>query len=659
MSEAIRRNRNQVFSRFLPGAVMTIDGETVQVKRHSILGVTGDASSEAYLRRLLVDEVQKWLHRDPTYRSLLADPDSSDFELVTTNKVHAEPVDLYECKQCKAVQRPGNGSTRGKCRRCGGELRVLPFILVHTCGRMKPLRIPECKTHKTDWMILERHGKQRWRCGECGYTEPAVGGSCGKDCTLVLQKAFDPDDRAGKAMKRRAVSDPGVHNAQILTVLNPPGRGLADLLKDFEHQAGALFLAEYLGILPEFARDPEVAVMLLRDIQAIAAAPSVPEQDAQLIEQWRGFGLSDEQIAMMLKQVQAKVEKANPRLVQAKQLENVLSEAEKTIGPEGIGGIEPALQGQVRDSVLAARLAGMVTLKAVADELAATTGPRAVYASRVADAGLLLTEMGMAELYYLPQLPIRSAAYGFTRVENRPSDTVLLKPFDTIPSNKNNGQNVVPIFVADSKTEALCFRLSSARMIAWLVANGWVDKAEAAALDSEQKRRAWLLRQQQVVAFDSNPESFSAIAWAIPACIHSVSHLLMGQIASQSSFGETSLSEMVLPATLSTLIYVNQRSDFSLGGLRTFLEQRLDVALRASLEDEGCMLDPNCEEDGGACVGCLFVPEVSCRLLNVALSRHLLFGGPATGDLATVMSGSIVGYFDPNVASRARQLFNQ
>lgn len=49
------------------------------------------------------------------------------------------------------------------------------------------------------------------------------------------------------------------------------------------------------------------------------------------------------------------------------------------------------------------------------------------------------------------------------------------------------------------------------------------------------------------------------------------------------------------------------------------------------------MFDPDCEERlGGACAGCLHLPEVVCRLFNNALSRILLYGGEIGEDMEGV-----------------------
>lgn len=653
MMGKLLRNRNQVFSRFLPGSVMSIDGETVEVKRHSVVGAGGDPNSEAYIRRLLIGELGKWPYRDPAYRTLMSSPDTLDFELVKTEKVQAYPVKLYECKECRAVQEAGEGAQRGSCHRCGKDLRVLPFLLIHTCGKMKPLRVPDCEKDKKDFMKLERFGKQRWVCGICGNSENVFNGYCGSGCELVLQRA--PLTKNDKILLRRNVSDPGVHNSQILTLLNPPGREVAELLKDFEVQSKSLFLADYFGILPAFAEKPSQVIEALRDLTM--SRPQSGNNESKLAKELKNMGLSEDKIAKILKAAQEEGVSTNPRLARAKELEETLQRATEAVDPAGIDGIEPDFHRQVRDNILARRLDGVLSLVDLEVDLQNNMGPRSVYIHRVQEAKALSVNTGLEEILYVPNLPILSVSYGFTRVKNRPDDTVLLKAFPNITSTRGSAHSVTPLFVEGANTEALMFCLSSRRMIAWLVSNGWVSETEAKDLNSEQKRKSWFLQRQQTISFDTIPEQVPPVSWAIAACVHSISHLLMGQIASLSSFGETSLSEMLFPATLSTVIFVNQRSEFSLGGLRTFLEQRLNTALLAALDDEGCMLDPGCGDDGGACVGCLYIPEVSCRLLNTALSRHLLFGGPATGDLAKVKKKDIVGYFQAQTITTEKKLF--
>ncbi|MHB1127098.1 MAG: hypothetical protein ACYC2T_09095 [Bacillota bacterium] len=370
------------------------------------------------------------------------------------------------------------------------------------------------------------------------------------------------------------------------------------------------------------------------------------------------MGIPIDRIEQILRTAHEEAAATNPRIARAQGLKNALIKAEEAIFDGGINSLEKEFHRQIRDHVLTMRLENVVSLPEVMEELKGNKGPRAIYTERLEEALHHLSEIGVEKALYLPQMPILSAAYGFTRGKSKPSDLVLIKAFPDIISSRGSAHNVSPIFVEKANTEALMFEISSKRIIAWLVLNEWISLSEAITLDDELKRKAWLIKNQAPITFSSIPENVGLLAWLIGACIHTTSHMLMGQIASQSSFGETSLSEMLFPATLSTVIFVNQTSEFSLGGLRTFMEQRLDISLKAIMEDEGCMFDPGCQDDGGACVGCLFVPEVSCRLLNNALSRHLLYGGPPTGDLARLTSNEIIGYFNPLVRKKQEELFS-
>ena len=151
----------------------------------------------------------------------------------------------------------------------------------------------------------------------------------------------------------------------------------------------------------------------------------------------------------------------------------------------------------------------------------------------------------------------------------------------------------------------------------------------------------WLLQRHSRIhsrsgpAFDDRLDQDFLIPWLVGSAIHSATHLMIRAIADQSSFGETALSEHLLLSLNQTIIFVNRLQEFSLGGLKTFFEQRLDQAFKSLLEErEDCMFDPYCEETlGGACAGCLHLPEVVCRLFNNALSRILLYGGDVSTEM--------------------------
>ena len=257
------------------------------------------------------------------------------------------------------------------------------------------------------------------------------------------------------------------------------------------------------------------------------------------------------------------------------------------------------------------------------------------------DAGTLMRKsLGISQVTVIQDLPVLHLAYGYTRLSHQPEAAVLWafdkKGFD-LAGEEPKG-NWIPMPIYKLKTEALFFQFDAKRIVKWLHANNLAPDPATIA-----EPTFWLLQRQSQItsrsgpAFEDSPPLDFRIPWLVGSAIHSANHLLIKAIADQSSFGETAISEHLLLSLNQTIIFVNRLQEFSLGGLKTFFEQRLDQAFNSLLQERGdCMFDPDCEERlGGACAGCLHLPEVVCRLFNNALSRILLYGG----EIGTNMEG--------------------
>jgi hypothetical protein len=264
------------------------------------------------------------------------------------------------------------------------------------------------------------------------------------------------------------------------------------------------------------------------------------------------------------------------------------------------------------------------------------------FCNNLSDAGNLMKKsLGINQVMVIQDLPVLHIAYGYTRLSHQPEASVLWafdrKNFDL--AGDEPAGNWIPMPVYKLKTEALSFQFDAQRIVKWLHANNLAPDPTTIT-----EPRLWLLEHHSRVtsrsgpAFDDNLSPDFLIPWLVSSALHSANHLLIKAIADQSSFGETALSEHLLLSLNQTIIFVNRLQEFSLGGLKTFFEQRLDQAFKSLLEERGdCMFDPDCEERlGGACAGCLHLPEVVCRLFNNALSRILLYGGDISEDLEGV-----------------------
>jgi hypothetical protein len=107
------------------------------------------------------------------------------------------------------------------------------------------------------------------------------------------------------------------------------------------------------------------------------------------------------------------------------------------------------------------------------------------------------------------------------------------------------------------------------------------------------------------------------ITRAVYGLVHSFSHLVLRQAVIQSGFDRTSLSEYLFPHGLSFVLYSNNRSSFTIGGLYTLFEQTLHEHLRA-VQDKGgvCVYDPVCMEETGACHACMHTSELSWERIH-------------------------------------------
>jgi hypothetical protein len=179
----------------------------------------------------------------------------------------------------------------------------------------------------------------------------------------------------------------------------------------------------------------------------------------------------------------------------------------------------------------------------------------------------------------------------------------------------------------------------------WLVRNELVSRR---ALDDAGGVAQWLVHQLgpsdgKALSHETRPAPGhpDLPVHELFGLLHSLSHQLLRALAVDSGYSETSLSEYLFPYDLAFAIYPNGGSEFSLGAMRTVLEQNLDAVVSRAVDNDSCLYDPNCMiTNEGADHGCLQLPETACQSWNRNLSRWHLFGSP---------DGSKVGYWDPTL----------
>jgi hypothetical protein len=249
----------------------------------------------------------------------------------------------------------------------------------------------------------------------------------------------------------------------------------------------------------------------------------------------------------------------------------------------------------------------------------------------------IASRIGLSRLALVTDYPIITAAYGYSRAEYSPQQQCRLNPF---PPDRGHGGRF-PIFVDEVQADALLLGLDPARVYVWLERNGFLPTLPVGS-DPDLARRAYFVQ-----LFDDTPlrqtlQVDRAQARLVFGLLHTLSHLCVRQAALLCGLDRTSLSEYLLPRTLTFALYCNHRFGATIGALTALFEQSLAEWLNMVRGTRRCVYDPVCADRENSCHACTHLAETSCRFFNLNLGRAFLFGGrdPQVGNIQ-------VGYFDP------------
>ena len=126
--------------------------------------------------------------------------------------------------------------------------------------------------------------------------------------------------------------------------------------------------------------------------------------------------------------------------------------------------------------------------------------------------------------------------------------------------------------------------------------------------------------------------------------LHSLSHLLIKELALDSGYDEASISERIYSSETMNgiLIYTSSSGSGSMGGLVRQTNRGILSILHDALKNhKDCSRDPIClnrnpsemksngvplhlRQNGSACFACLMLPETSCEYFNKMLDRTIL-----------------------------------
>lgn len=645
------RSKGQVLHRFEPGSVATTPTGTAEIVGHF---ARKQPKLSRDLREAVEQELRRWQHFDSQMQAF----QSHTADLIPVNILSVKGYRLLvrECSKCGAVRNTGDPQWRNQseaaCHQCGHPtLNEIPFVFAHADGTMLQLTPEPCPEHGYRFLILERTAAKRWRCrvSGCSHTKQINRALSTRSLMRQSQIANRVQEATGRLpnpmMSLSPVSDKKLQVVHSISRIDPTPNFIK--FKNLQ-EALHILLCIQLEYLDWTGRP------LLDLHEALAAVGDGSQEDQakenQLIQAMRDSGLDETMIKTILKKNKAIQENDVGGLVvsQVRQALNRLStEAIDLLGdPQAEAethdrGETLTLQQDNARTLREQLINRGVLLDLKREDIDATM-------QRLGDSPFrfcletarddMQTKLGITHIEVIQNLPIMHLAYGYTRLSHQP-EAAILWAFDRtkfdLAGDEPTG-NWIPAPVYKLETEALSFQFDSRRISRWLHANNLAPDPQTIS-----EPTLWLLQRHSRIHSRSGPAFSDAldrdflIPWLVGSAIHSATHLMIRAIADQSSFGETALSEHLLLSLNQSIIFVNRLQEFSLGGLKTFFEQRLDQAFKSLLEERSdCMFDPYCEETlGGACAGCLHLPEVVCRLFNNALSRILLYGGDLRTDI--------------------------
>lgn len=221
------------------------------------------------------------------------------------------------------------------------------------------------------------------------------------------------------------------------------------------------------------------------------------------------------------------------------------------------------------------------------------------------------------------KVPFVTAVYGYTRKNNEVKDDTTLCAFTPERTAKSN------IYATRMETEGVLFELDRLEVLRWLKRNNVISEDIDQMSDAEVK--AWFMRscdESLISSFGEIEEENSRQALtSVFELLHTISHQLIRQAAALSGLDKSSLSEYIFCNIPAIFIYCQSSQGSNLGAMFSAMEAQLSTWIETAMtEVDQCIFDPVCKNEKGACAGCLFLNDISCRYMNKHLDRRLLIG---------------------------------
>jgi hypothetical protein len=232
-------------------------------------------------------------------------------------------------------------------------------------------------------------------------------------------------------------------------------------------------------------------------------------------------------------------------------------------------------------------------------------------------------QLGFSNAQLCSAVPIVFSSYGYTRLE-RCGEGVKLHGFPQEMAKRN-------VYATRLETEGVLFELDRAKVLNWLLENGFICQNDMPTDMSDEGIKMWFLDRihpDLIMPFSEiDGNGNGAITKHVYTLLHSISHALINEASEICGLDKSSLSEYILPNIPAVFIYCSNSQGFNMGALYSAFQTQLDKWLKRAFERiKKCIFDPVCINKEKACAGCLYLNEVSCRHFNKDLDRSYLCG---------------------------------
>ncbi len=596
------RGQTQILYRYLPGAIFSHDDYGL-CKVNEVIIEDAEKINQSALFDTLIETLSQW--QRPEFRDQFPDPRELKnrrlYKYGQPREVLFDPYPtILQCKKCKTVTEYSRinkkGIQPGVCTQkdCNGHFVQLGYVEAHNCGRMKELHIWRCSKHGNASIKFNDTGRAQtstWYCGICGENQKLRMTPCACAYSNVVDELRR--SKYDKYLHVYSVTDPGLYSPHVVAFINFPEEEEKKLSQGLD--ITYLLLARVWEILDGSVLD--------------------------LLSKRKQFSLEGSEGWSELEEIVKALEEINPE--HPKVLE-YRKRMEKPPGQNEINTVKDLLgKGATNADAPSRKLVEHVALR---DKMNLTSidtvCERLVLRGRAHEsedyrrkAQNIFDDLGIQKAFIINDFPIALTALGYTRV-TKDTKRSLFNPFTVGEDGK------IPLYVIPTETEGLWFHLDPIRVLSWLIDNG----LSTGGVPSN-KAEAWARLHQEALRHILNQATeLPSAAYAVHLLIHTISHLFL-RCVEWSGFGSSSVGEYLMPGTLSFVVYANRFTESKIGGLTTLFEQRLPLWLMDVYQSgRSCIYDPLCEEDGGACVGCLH-REFNCPYFNNDLSRSCLYGG--------------------------------